>query len=109
LVLRFNEHAPRPYLDGVVRWRLIDLAQWLWEEFGSHSVVKQLAGNSAAWVFASSQPAPAIMRRMLKLLKHLKKLPRCAGNDPEQAYAWNRDRNLVPGRSQDRAEEQNHP
>jgi hypothetical protein len=46
---------------------------------------------------------------MLKLLKYLQKLPRCAGNDPEQAYAWNRDRNLVPGRSQDRAEEQNHP
>ena len=21
------------YLDGVVRWRLCDLAQWLWEEF----------------------------------------------------------------------------
>ena len=25
--------APTPYLDGVVRWRLCDLAQWLWEEF----------------------------------------------------------------------------
>ncbi|WP_082760346.1 winged helix-turn-helix domain-containing protein [Agrobacterium bohemicum] len=22
-----------PYLYGVVRWRLCDLAQWLWEEF----------------------------------------------------------------------------
>jgi transposase len=27
------ERGPRPYLDGVVRWRLCDLAQWLWEEF----------------------------------------------------------------------------
>lgn len=27
------ERGPRPYLDGVVRWRLRDLAQWLWEEF----------------------------------------------------------------------------
>jgi len=27
------ERGPIPYLDGVVRWRLCDLAQWLWEEF----------------------------------------------------------------------------
>ena len=28
------EAGPRPYLDGVVRWRLIDLAQWAHEELG---------------------------------------------------------------------------
>ena len=27
------EVGPTPYLDGVVRWRLCDLAQWIWEEF----------------------------------------------------------------------------
>ena len=27
------ERGPTPYLDGVVRWRLCDLAQWLWQEF----------------------------------------------------------------------------
>jgi transposase len=27
------ERGPTPYLDGVVRWRLCDLAQWLWEDF----------------------------------------------------------------------------
>jgi transposase len=27
------ERGPTPYLDGIVRWRLCDLAQWLWEEF----------------------------------------------------------------------------
>jgi transposase len=27
------ERGPIPYLDGVVRWRLCDLAQWIWEEF----------------------------------------------------------------------------
>jgi transposase len=26
------EKGPVPYLDGVVRWRLVDLAQWLWQE-----------------------------------------------------------------------------
>lgn len=28
------EEGPRPYLDGVVRWRLVDLTLWLHEEFG---------------------------------------------------------------------------
>lgn len=28
------EAGPTPYLDGVVRWRLVDLAQWVWERFG---------------------------------------------------------------------------
>jgi transposase len=28
------EEGPTPWRDGVVRWRLIDLVQWLWERFG---------------------------------------------------------------------------
>lgn len=31
---RAVEAGPRPYLDGVVRWRLGDLAAWLHQEFG---------------------------------------------------------------------------
>jgi hypothetical protein len=27
------ERGPTPYLDGVVRWRLCDLTQWLWDDF----------------------------------------------------------------------------
>lgn len=30
---RAVEAGPKPYLDGVVRWRLIDLVQWLWDQF----------------------------------------------------------------------------
>ena len=30
---RAIEGGPMPALHGVVRWRLIDLCQWLWEEF----------------------------------------------------------------------------
>ena len=29
------ERGPTPYLDGVLGWRLCDLAKWLWEEFVS--------------------------------------------------------------------------
>lgn len=27
------EKGPTPYLDDIVRWRLRDLVQWIWEEF----------------------------------------------------------------------------
>jgi transposase len=30
---RMVESGPIPAIHGVVRWRLIDLAQWLWEEY----------------------------------------------------------------------------
>jgi transposase len=34
------EAVPIPAAHGVVRWRLIDLAQWVWDEFGL-SITKQ--------------------------------------------------------------------
>lgn len=41
---RAVEDGPKPYLDGVVRWRLVDLVQWVWEEFGV-SVSRQTLGR----------------------------------------------------------------
>ncbi len=34
------EAGPIPAAHGVVRWRLVDLAQWVWDEFGL-SITKQ--------------------------------------------------------------------
>jgi transposase len=38
------ERGPMPAVDGVVRWRIIDLCRWLWEEF-QLSVSKQTLGR----------------------------------------------------------------
>jgi len=38
------ERGPIPAVHGVVRWRIIDLCQWLWEEF-QVSVSKQTLGR----------------------------------------------------------------
>jgi transposase len=38
------EGGPIPAIHGVVRWRLIDLCQWLWEEFRI-SVARQTLGR----------------------------------------------------------------
>ena len=39
-LLRVVEAGPIPASHGVVRWRLVDLAQWVWDEFGI-SISKQ--------------------------------------------------------------------
>ncbi len=39
-LVRIVESGPMPAVHGVVRWRLIDLAQWVWDEFGI-SIAKQ--------------------------------------------------------------------
>lgn len=39
-LVRIVEAGPIPASHGVVRWRLIDLAQWIWDEFAI-SISKQ--------------------------------------------------------------------
>ena len=38
------ENGPIPAVHGVVRWRIIDLCQWVWDEF-EISVSKQTIGG----------------------------------------------------------------
>jgi len=52
------ERGPLPAVDGVVRWRLSDLAQWAWEEFGV-SVSRQTLGrelHGLGYVKLSARP-----------------------------------------------------
>ena len=65
------EAGPEPWPDGVVRWRLIDLVQWLWEEF---------------WVSVSA----ATVGRELRALgfRKLSARPRHYAQDPEAAEAF---------------------
>ena len=44
LLKQMVENGPKPYLDGVVRWRLVDLVGWVWDEFGI-SVSRQTLGR----------------------------------------------------------------
>ena len=44
LLAEIIEAGPIPAVHGIVRWRIIDLAQWLWDEFGV-SISKQALGR----------------------------------------------------------------
>ena len=58
------ESGPIPAVHGVVRWRLVDLAQWVWEEFRISISIYTLSRELLPKIFAlyppESQPgAPA--------------------------------------------------
>ena len=55
-IARMIESGPIPAIHGVVRWRLIDLAEWIFEEFRSPSPANVEPG-AAGWAIATSRPA----------------------------------------------------
>lgn len=65
------EAGPTPWRDGVVRWRLVDLAAWLREEFG---------------ITASRQTLGRELRRMG--YRSLSARPQTHGQDPEAMEAF---------------------
>lgn len=72
--------GPQPYLDGVVRWRLADLVQWLREEFRV-SLSRQTVGRELrAMGFGRSAPAFGFTK--------LSARPRHYAQDPEVIEAF---------------------
>ena len=55
------ESGPIPAIHGVVRWRIIDLCQWLWDEFRV-SVSKQTLGRELRDGVSQAIRAPASSR-----------------------------------------------
>ncbi|MBD9453531.1 helix-turn-helix domain-containing protein [Rhizobium sp. RHZ02] len=69
------EKDPVPYLDGVVRWRLLDLVQWLWQEHRICGSQQTLGRELNTMTTASSPPAPSITRKTRKPSRSLKNFP----------------------------------
>ena len=92
------EAGPEPDLHGVVRWRLVDLARWLRDEFD----------------VSSGQTLGRELHRMRKLSArpqdraHPEALEAFSGGDPGDAASGNPDRALVAGRGSRRPEERDH-
>ena len=42
-LVRVIEEGPLPAIHGVVRWRLVDLRQWVWDEFAIKTSVQSLS------------------------------------------------------------------
>jgi len=70
-LLRMVETGPMPAIHGVVRWRLIDLTQWLFEEYG----------------LSITQPTLSREMRTLRLRK-ISARPQHHAQDPQAAEAF---------------------
>ena len=97
---RAVEAGPRPYIDGVVRWRLVDLAQWLWDEFQ---------------VSASETTVSRELKRMG--FRKLSARPQAHGQDPQAMEevkktsppSWRRSRSARPAASASRCGSRTRP
>src|SRR5580692_9545491 len=107
------EDGPIPALHGVVRWRLIDLARGLFEEFcleiSKPTLSRELRHMGTRQALGATAPSRAIMSKTRKPRRLLKKLLRYRGGNRRERGLRQEDRALVPGRSSRRAKEQHHP
>jgi transposase len=95
-VLAMIESGPIPAVHGVVRWRIIDLCQWFWEERQVRIAKQTLSRELRRRGIASCQPGRGIMPRRKVRLRLLKKPPSASGRNRARAGHWPRQhRDLV--------------
>jgi transposase len=71
---RIIESGPIPAIHGVVRWRIIDLCQWVWDEF-QISVAKQTLGRELrAMGFRKLSARPRHHAQAAGAIEHFKKV-----------------------------------
>ena len=89
------ENGPIPAVHGVVRWRLIDLAQWAFEEFRVSISKQTLSRELRNMGFRKSRHARVTMRKTRRPLQRSKKILGDRGGDSRRG-SWQADRDLVP-------------
>ncbi len=75
------EDGPIPAVHGVVRWRIVDLMQWLWEEFRLSVSKQTMSKELRAMGFRKLSARPRHHAKDETPRRHLKKLRRESGAD----------------------------
>jgi transposase len=68
------ESGPIPAVHGVVRWRIIDLCQWLWEEFRVSIAKQTLSRELRAMGYRKLSARPRHHAQTDGAIEHFKKL-----------------------------------
>ena len=89
------EAGPIPAVHGVVRWRLVDLIQWLWEEYRIAISKQTLSRELRALDFRKLSARPRHHAKNEAAVPLLKKLPRPSGGDRKGRGSRQTDRDLV--------------
>ena len=103
------EAGPIPAAHGVVRWRLIDLAQWIWDEFGLSISKQSLSREMRALGFRKLSARPRHNGQNAGDVADLKKLRLPSGRHHPNLAQGNADRTVVAGRGADRPADQADP
>jgi transposase len=72
-LVRVVEDGPIPAVHGVVRWRLVDLRQWVFEEFGIETSVQSLSEQLRALGYRKLSARPRHPRQDLAAQEAFKK------------------------------------
>jgi transposase len=78
-VARMMESGPIPAVHGVVRWRLIDLAQWIFEEFRITIARQTLSRELRAMGYRKLSARPRHHAQVVGAIEDFKKLHRAHG------------------------------
>lgn len=104
------DHGPIPAVHGVVRWRLCDLGQWLWEEFRVSVSPQTLSRDVRAMGYRKLSARPKHHAQAVGAIEAFKKIPGHAGGHRARArHRSRRGRNLVRRRGPGGPEEWHHP
>ena len=76
MLAQIVETGPNPAIHGVVRWRLKDLVQWIWEEFGISLDETTVGRELKALGFRKIWRVPVTMRKTNGRSRILKKTSR---------------------------------
>jgi transposase len=78
-IAQMIESGPIPAVHGMVRWRLVDLAQWIFEEFRITIAKQTLSQELRAMGYRKLSARPRHHARPQARLRILKELPRAPG------------------------------
>ena len=78
-IARMIESGPIPAVHGVVRWRLVDLAQWIFEEFRITIAKQTLSRELRAMGYRKLSARPRHYAQAEDVIEDFKKLPGAPG------------------------------
>ena len=87
---RVIEEGPIPAVHGVVRWRLVDLVQWVWDEFRITISAQTLSREIRALDYRKLSARPR---------HHEKSEAQVAAFKKPSLRVWRRSRQVGPGAS----------
>ena len=97
-VVRLVEDGPIPAIHGIVRWRLVDLAGWIYDEYGVSLDPSRLGRILKGLGYARLTARPRHHAQNEHALEAFKRdFPPQDPRNPRQAPQRDPDRGLVPG------------